>query len=346
MSHHLDPRSYRLFQRNLQNQLELNNMADEGSKIKGVTFLPYLIIIPLSIYGIIWFKWKTSDETVATKRSLFLSYGLSISLSFGILMSFCAHGSIFYISQEVTNNALLSAVILSYLFSWYLILYFLIIKSWKLHYKYKFSFYSLQLKWQQLINSNIVETSQKTNWYIHNNHKYGNLKYIIKRGAIFAGLGYIWFIVYFITDLIPLLAIGFFCTLLFIVFYIIIICKTPYQKDTYFFHWESQTHSRLLSLCFLILVIMAMAFSFTHDIPHPYIIVGCIHTFISSVFCGMILVATYGVVRKNTTNLITRHTKSTHHQGNNNKYTVELLLSNKKSANAFMKYLAKELCTY
>lgn len=316
----------------------------QGSAIEGITFLPYLLTIPLSIYGIIWFRFKTKDEIYATKRSLFLSYGLKISLSFGILMTFCAHGTVFYISDDFTT-ALVSTVILLYLFSWYLILYFLIIKSWLLYYKYKFSFYTLQLEWQQLINSNIIQTSQKTNWYIHNNHKYGNLKYMTKRGAFVAFLGYIWFILYFINTEVPaVLAIGFFCTLLFIIFYIIILCKTPYKKDTYFFHWESRMHSRLLSLCFLMMVIMAMTFAIVPNPPYPYIFVGSIHIFISSVFCCMILVSTFCVVRKNTVIPVLRHTKST--DNNYKRYTVELLLSNKKSANAFMKYLAKEFSTF
>ena len=308
--------------------------------MKEILLLPYFLLIPLSIYGNIWFRVKVNRRQMfAAKRSMFLSYGLNLSLLCGVILSSYFLVTIFYINLNVLENPLPTSAALLYMLSFYLILYFLIIRTWLLHFRYKFNTFTLQLRWQQLINSNIIQTSQKTNWYIRNNHKYGNMKYVAKRLAITMTPGYICFISNLALNIRFLLIPGIILTLSYIVFYITILCKTPYAKDTYFMHWESKMHSRVLLICIVTMFVMIIV-NRVSPFKHPYIIVGMIHISVSSVFCGMILISTYIIIRKNTTNVIIRHKSLT---DGKEKYTVELLLSNEESVNLFMVYMAKEL---
>ena len=309
-----------------------------------VAFSPYIFTIPLSTYAIIWFRSKTKDEMFATKRSTVLFYGLTISLWCSIVASAYLQAAICFIDVTVLTSLWTRIGALIYILSWYSILYFLTIRIWLLYFKYNWQYYSLQSKWQQLINKNIVESSQKINWFVHNSHKYGNVKYVTKRGIIFAVFGYIWYILTLGFQLPSILvAPGFICILLYILFYIIILCKTPYQKDTYFIHWETKMHSRLLFGCFLVMAIIVMVLRIwgyqDDDNAYVYIIASTLHPSISSIFCVMILVSTYIMLKKNTTNVVIQHKSMS---DTKEQYSVELLLSNEKSVNLFMKYLAKE----
>ena len=316
-------------------------MLDYVVGIEAASFVPYAIIIPVSIYGIIRFHLKAKTQIFATKQSLFLTWGLNISLLCAILSSAYFHAFLLYIDDLDNPNGAIS--VLFYMLCWFSILYFLIMRAWLLHFKHRFHAVSLQLQWQQLINSNAVETSHNTNWYIRNHHKYGNAKYITKRSAPLAIFTYLWFILYFVYPLKPFMGIGFILTMSFIIFYIIILCKTRYQSDTYFIHWECKMHSRLLSICVMIEMIIASIQKIAPMNSNGRIIgISLFYPFISAIFCVMILISTIIMIKKNTTNVTIRH-KMAPEKDTKEIYTVELLLSNEQSINAFMKWLAREL---
>ena len=63
---------------------------------------------------------------------------------------------------------------------WWLLLFFMTVKAWMIYFKYKWTYFTLQLKWQKVLNKNIIKKIEKENWFIRNNNKYGNLKYIYK----------------------------------------------------------------------------------------------------------------------------------------------------------------------
>lgn len=108
------------------------------------------------------------------KRSLVVFYALNSSIILSMI-------SLLFISYAFVNCPKIVQVIACIcclISSWFLLM-LLVTKNWMILYKYKWTYYTMQSKWQQLINSKIVKENQN-NWYIIHNKTYGNLYYIAK----------------------------------------------------------------------------------------------------------------------------------------------------------------------
>ncbi len=113
---------------------------------------------------------------------------------------------------------------------------------WMIYFKYRWTYFTLQLQWQQILNPKIVTQIEKENWYIHNNNKYGNLSHIYK---LFGTIYFIAFTTSSIalmlitkpnaTDTVRIIAMvmNFIVVLPPILFYIILVWKTPFINDTF-----------------------------------------------------------------------------------------------------------------
>ena len=110
---------------------------------------------------------------VMRKRSISLVFGFNIVLLLAMISSTLTNACMF----NFHGTGMIIASMIIWYICWWLLLYFLTVKEWLVYFKHKWTFYTLQLKWQQIINT---DTQSKTNWYIQNNHKYGNLKFVYK----------------------------------------------------------------------------------------------------------------------------------------------------------------------
>ena len=136
-------------------------------------YLLNTIAVVLCIYGNIKLH-SQNNEMYLHKRSLVVFYALNYSIILSMI-------SLLFISFAFVNCHKIVQVIacICCLISSWFFLMLLVTKNWMILYKYKWTYYTVQSKWQQLINSNILKQNQ-TNWYIIHNKKYGNLYYIAK----------------------------------------------------------------------------------------------------------------------------------------------------------------------
>ena len=184
------------------------------------------------------------------KRSLSLYHCLNMSLLFAmitvpIMLSMFAEGT----SAEQILGA--NVGIFAFTFFWYLIL----VKNWLIYYKYKWTYYTLEMEWSHIINSNIASTESEQNWFIKNNKQYGNLEYIVK---LFGLYFFILFIIddclvclciysqFQVVNIIVTCAIVMPCFGAIGLFYYYLVSHTPYINDPFLIHWESRIHSKLL----------------------------------------------------------------------------------------------------
>ena len=155
------------------------------------------------------------------------------------------------------------------LFTTYLLLFFLVLKNWIIFYKYHWQYYTMQSKWQQLINKNVVNLKNQQNWFIENNKTYGNLHWIYKRLAVIFSIAFMInssaAVYCFLDDfsLISCIIGGGMESMTFSplsLVYAIIVCKTPTFDDTFSIHWESKMHSKLLIILMIINPIMIVLY--------------------------------------------------------------------------------------
>ena len=239
---------------------------------------------------------------------------------------------------------------------WWLLLYFLTVKEWMVFFKYKWSFYTLQLKWQSILNSEIGNDIKKQNWYIRNKNTYGNLKYVYKIFLL------IYFTVFLISsasvilishpkasDQIKLYGAGiqFVLVIPAILFYFILVYKTPYIKDTFYIHWESRMHSRII----FIMGIVSISCNITSILLHSefWVALAGGPTLVAGFF-AVNNVSTFSIISKNKssqTALGFKEEDDRDAHGNakpSEDITLDMILTDKKSINCFMHHLSRELC--
>ena len=139
------------------------------------SYITPLFCLPAALWG----SYKLSrykSSMFMKKRSLSLVYGLNILLIMAMIITVFINICLFHYGLS-----LITAIsMILFIICWWILLFFLTVKNWMIYFKYKWTYFTLQVNWQQIINPNISEELKKTNWYIRNNHKYGNLKYICK----------------------------------------------------------------------------------------------------------------------------------------------------------------------
>lgn len=236
------------------------------------------------------------------KRSIQVVFGLNLSLISAIIAVATLDICILYHGNDI--SFILGTIFLWS--SWWSCLYFLNTKNWMIYYKYWWTYYTLQLKWQRIINPNISEELEKTNWFIHNIKTYGNLNYIFKVFGIFHFMGCCMCIT--ATDLglfnidqstfIMILTIGLYALSLLptILFYAVIVCKTPSFDDAFYLHWECKMHRNIIIMSVLSWICVMFAIYYTDSINITSIVAV---SSLSTVFYAMSYISTTMIVKRN-----------------------------------------------
>ena len=213
-----------------------------------ISYPIYFIIITSAIYSNIRLC-RHNDEMFIKKRNKKVLYGTNISIISMIVSSL--------IVQTLCVRAPVSLHIgeIFWFSSLWLIIYFFMVKNWIVYYKYHWTYHTMDTQWQNIINQNITSAKIQENWFIGNNKKYGNIKFVSKffgkiclicytisvlsvvaaiidnkvhnRGPDFQALSAI--IAVIIILLTPSIAIS---------FYTIIVYKTPPIEDIFHIHIE------------------------------------------------------------------------------------------------------------
>ena len=229
----------------------MSSSSDKMTMAAGIcSFIPYILFIPISIYSNIRL-YKHRNELFIQKRNIYITMGLNYAFIFGMFASFLAHLSILYL-DPISVTISFSIFFLAF----WTLLFFLNTKNWMIYYHEKWTYYALDLKWQQIINDKVIkDSSTESNWFITNRHKYGNRQYIFKLFGILHLFGLTllitaqailqtsnghpnaitFSIVMIIITIIP-----------YIIFYVFLTFKTPRFNDIFNIHWESQMHARLI----------------------------------------------------------------------------------------------------
>eukprot|EP01083_Nonionella_stella_P195886 721135_1 len=150
--------------------------------IEAICYILWSIMIIFSIYTNIklCMKGRIETEMYIQKRSVSSFYLLNISFTATVVSLLCSSYAFLHSSNMIIALTMAFAIALTYL------LYFcLIIKSWMIYFKFKWTYYTMEMNWQYIINPNAVSNKIQQNWYIRNNNKYGNLFYNYK---LFGGL--------------------------------------------------------------------------------------------------------------------------------------------------------------
>ena len=231
---------------------KLENCFAEGiftEAMENLSFLPHLICIPCCSY-FSYRLYRLRQRTFMKKRSLSLLFGFNISLIMCMISNLIAIFATLYLDIQLHAS---HAYVLQ-MISVYFILVFLNTRTWLLYFNKKWTYFVMQLKWQQLINPKVLEKGHKNNWYIMTRYRYGNLSYIYKSFtiihiiAIFISTIAIYLIIdssswqLQISGVIALFEIY----LIFIAFYVIIRRKTPHDfQDVFHIQWENNCLSKL-----------------------------------------------------------------------------------------------------
>ena len=139
-----------------------------------ISFIPYLLMLPIHIYG----NWKLYNNH---QSSMFIKKR-SFPLTFGLNMAFALMVITFLESQIVTiyNLGPFLLRLMPSIASLWLLLSLLICKNWLIYWRYKWQYYTLQTNWQKIINPYEFEEQICSNFYLKNNHKYGQRSYVAK----------------------------------------------------------------------------------------------------------------------------------------------------------------------
>lgn len=233
--------------------------------IEPICYSTWIIFILISIYYNIALCTR-NNEMFLQKRSLPVFYSLNISFIAGMITF------LFFGISTVYGSKILQVIsVITAFFGLYSILFFVLIKNWMIYYKYHWQYYSLQSKWQQLINKNILNVRNEQNWFIQNNKTYGNFHWIYKRLVGIVLIACILnssSVVYTMWNdwslHTALIATAVECLTIspLSLIYAIIVWKTPYFEDTFLIHWESRLHAKLLILFMIVNPIMITLFLF------------------------------------------------------------------------------------
>jgi len=160
----------------------------------------------------------------------------------------------------------------------YLTLYFLNVKTWMIYYQYQWTYYALQLKWQMIINTNTMVNPMKKdiNWFIRHRHgkwPFGKLDFVKKLFgcihllfAVVCCLSITVFIPYEKSRTVGIILL-IIITLTTLIFYAVIVHKTPPFDDIYSIHRENKVIAPVLLIGLTIYIIFGIveAYIFERD---------------------------------------------------------------------------------
>ena len=324
------------------------------------TYILPLLCIILSIYSTIKLL-EYKGCMFMQKRSIFIAFGLNISLIIAIIAVVTLDIAIMY----NTNQTLFILATIFFFSSFWSVLFFLNTKNWMIHYKYFWTYYTLQLQWQQIINPKISETIRKNNWYIHNNQKYGNLSFISKLFTIFHVIGcslciiamYLGLFSHSQVQIIITISLYSISLIPAMVFYAVIVCKTPSFNDTFHLHWEVKQHRNILIIAMITFAVCIFISIMTGEPKQIGSIIAV--SMLSITYYSMCYVSTTMIIKKNkhmskhdnsrtlslarTLSSLSNQHSSNREEKKKKRVLLDHVFMNKKTLNLFMIHLSKEL---
>eukprot|EP01084_Bolivina_argentea_P152153 265458_1 len=258
------------------------------------------IYLLISIYGNIKLS-KFRDQMFIQKRNTVIVFGLNITFIITMIILSLAQVA----AEHFDPLTDLPFSLLSMICIW-LYLYFVNIKNWIIYYKSKWTYYTVQLQWQLLINKNYAKHNIG-NWYITNNYKYGNPLYISKLFGLFHGFGLLITMVCIPAYKLNLGGHGnkfilcLLTTFIAACFYIITVCKTPSFQDTFFIQWESKMHAKLSLILIIGLIINACVVAIINNPLIGRLVAAAI---INSVLFALNYTSTFIILSKCKTSII------------------------------------------
>ena len=229
--------------------------------------------------------------------------------------------------------------------SWWVILLLFNVRNWMIYFKSHWTFNTVQLEWQQIINP---EIKNQENWFLDKSQKYGKTSTIFKIFFIAHFIGFIMSVIgveILKTGYLPghatlLSAMGvpmvITSLLLPVIFYIYILCKTPtFQSCHVYIHWESKLQSKIL-----VFAVISFMFTLTGgELVGVYISssFGC--PIMATIFFVLHYISTFLLIRKNisTNDGISEVINST-----DDVIALDDILSDKYAVHLFMVYLTTE----
>eukprot|EP01084_Bolivina_argentea_P313896 543648_1 len=249
----------------------MTSSTNEHVILEIIGYVGAAVFVPLAIYHNKKL-YERRHEMFVQKRSLNILFCMNGWVIFTIISIAIAE----FASFHSPNGSIIQIISFNtYLVSWWLILYFLISKNWLLFYKYHWTYYTLNSEWQTIINTT---ATLKTNWFIKNNYKYGNIKYISKLfGAlctfgVFTGLlSELEYLFVYQNATNNVVYVSIVCLSITIspaiIFYLVLVAKTPFISDPFFIHYESSMHAKLIltmAITFLIMELIAVFVNYSN----------------------------------------------------------------------------------
>eukprot|EP01084_Bolivina_argentea_P007966 14909_1 len=328
--------------------------------VEALSLIPYVFVIPLTIY---WntILWKHRSAMFVQKRSVFILFGMNMSLLVVIITSVNSQIGIMY------NLGIFLSRTLPMIIAWTAMLFFLITKNWLIYWRFYWQYYTLQLSWQRLINSKVINNPQHNNKFVKYNHKYGRIAFtaqVCGTVALFCAVMNILFYAlseYGYVTLGRVFATFAMLSMLFLVIlYVIIVCKTPVFQDTFFIHWESKIIAKILLSTMLITLALVTTVLLVqvHEKSYLYLAIF-LFPILAISLCIMSYVSTMVIINKNTNNssgasanndekhIMTELAYSTHKiassiDSNGISIDVNMILADEQCVNLFMRHLSKE----
>ena len=315
--------------------------------LESISFIPYLLMLPIHIYG----NWRLYNNHQSSmfikKRSFSLTFGLNIT--FALMVITCLESQI----VSIYNLGSFFLRIIPFILCWSLLLSLLICKNWLIYWRYKWQYYALQTNWQKIINSHKFEEQNDSNFYLKYNHKYGQRSYVTKICITATVVLFVFNLCFGTLNEFGYRSVaaifGVPALLLFLssaVIYGIIVCKTPYYKDVYFIHWESKMHAKLL-LLFVVVSCIYVSSLFALGLTGTSYGQMILYPLVGVLFTVMAYVSTSVIIRKNTEgeqglNVVQLSSVISESVNPALSITVEMILSHENSINLFMNHLSKE----
>ena len=290
----------------------------------------YLIISQLS----------ENQQMYMKKRSVAIYYSLNVSLVGTMIGLISCNIGLLHLSKMgllITFNFGLLVIMLLF--------YFLLIKTWKIYYRYKWSYYAIELEWHYIINPKSASQESKNNWFLANNKTYGRLSYISRLFGLYFLIGFLiidasccWAIITEFELISSITASSFTVSIMGLaaLFYVYLVRNTPYLNDIYQIHQECKIHSKLLLILCSCCGVMNATFIIFQS-PYIYLVGG---TTMNFPLFAMIYVSTHFL--KKHQQKISKDTSVTRHTSISNDVTVEKVVCDDQMIHAFMVHLSKE----
>jgi len=314
-----------------------------------VVVIPALIWLSLATYGIHKLNQHKNDEYIR-KRPRWVLFGINISLFMGMLSTILM-SPVFAFPSELVSIYVMAIAVSCVALNLWCIIGMLTIRSWLIFYHYHLSHFLVESHWKEIIDSKYQSTR---NWFVANQHTFGNLQYVARLfGAVHFLMGVMCSVAVVMrvqydessssSSYFQVFTIG--MTSIAVLFYAVIVCKTPRFNDYHLIHRESALQSCIIALT----VPFAIVANVVERFSNLSVFFAILSSGASLLFFAMLYVSTFWLLSKSE-----RHNDSLRGGGGGDRtdqernagakltVTFEAILINKLAFDAFMEHLFSE----